>query len=441
MQPLQSFQLTDSSLGRRLREALRGLPALLGATLLLAAQASQAVPSFARQTGSDCAACHVGAFGPQLTPYGNQFKMGGYVDSDGKAGKVPLSGMVVAGLTRTATGVSEALPGFKTNNNLAMQEASLFVAGKIANSLGAFAQVTYSGIEKKTALDQFDIRYVRTLAVADKELLVGLSLNGNPTLTDPLNTLGQWRFPYTSSDFGFGMGHAPLVEELGGAVVGLNAYALWNQHVYAELGIYNTWAAKSIKLLGGGDAGRFKGPGTYWRLAYLSDQKRDFYSVGLLGFSAALQPDRSQLGVADRYRDLGVDASYQWLGNRQHIFTVNGSIINERRRLDFSEPGVSERLKTTNVAATYHFDQTWGGAVSMFDSRGIADTRGTMLQADWTPWGKEASWRAPWANLRLGLQFTAYAKYDGGNSYTDDTGATRRARDNNTTHLFVWTSF
>ena len=36
-----------------------------------------AVPSFARQTGMACAACHLGGLGPQLTDFGTQFKIGG----------------------------------------------------------------------------------------------------------------------------------------------------------------------------------------------------------------------------------------------------------------------------------------------------------------------------------------------------------------------------
>ena len=49
---------------------------------LTAASPSHAVPSYARQTGQDCVACHVGGFGPQLTPYGVKFKLGGYADTD-----------------------------------------------------------------------------------------------------------------------------------------------------------------------------------------------------------------------------------------------------------------------------------------------------------------------------------------------------------------------
>ena len=64
--------------------------------------AAHAVPSFARQTGAECAACHVGGYGPQLTPYGIRFKLGGYTDSDGKGGKVPLSAMLIGSVTHTS---------------------------------------------------------------------------------------------------------------------------------------------------------------------------------------------------------------------------------------------------------------------------------------------------------------------------------------------------
>ena len=62
---------------------------------------AQAVPSFTRQTGQECATCHIGSFGPQLTPYGIRFKINGYTDTDGKEGKIPLSAMMVVNATRT----------------------------------------------------------------------------------------------------------------------------------------------------------------------------------------------------------------------------------------------------------------------------------------------------------------------------------------------------
>lgn len=437
-----------------LRRAMPACLLLLGLT----AGTAHAVPSYARQTGSDCAACHVGAFGPQLTPYGIQFKLGGYTDTDGKEGKVPLSGMAVANWTHTQAPLTEAPEHFKTNDNAAVQEVSAFLAGRLAENIGAFMQSTYSGVDRKWAFDQMDLRYARTLQLGGKETVAGLSLNSNPTLTDPFNTLGQWRFPYTESDFGAGFGPSPLVENLASTVLGLNGYAWVDKHWYGELGAYDTLSHKGLRIFNADDPGKFKGLGSYGRLAYTQDHKRDNWSVGLVAFHAALQPDRAQLGTADSFTDVGVDGGYQWLGNREHVVSVNASWMHERQRLAFTAAnGGADNpdgsLDTLRVAASYHWQQTWGASVGLFDARGSADaarfgatsysatpdTRGYVLQADWTPWGKETSWGAPWANTRVGLQYTGYSRFNGGSHFIDEaSGADRTARDNNTTMLFAW---
>jgi hypothetical protein len=63
-----------------------GLAVLVLAALLLAtgSRTARAVPSFALQTGQPCSSCHIGAFGPQLTPFGRAFKIGGYTQSGGE---------------------------------------------------------------------------------------------------------------------------------------------------------------------------------------------------------------------------------------------------------------------------------------------------------------------------------------------------------------------
>ena len=61
------------------------LPVVFAAGLILGgAPEAHAVPSFARQTGMNCVACHVGSFGPQLTAFGRSFKLNGYVWGDAK---------------------------------------------------------------------------------------------------------------------------------------------------------------------------------------------------------------------------------------------------------------------------------------------------------------------------------------------------------------------
>jgi hypothetical protein len=79
---------------------------VLGASAsMLAVTRAEAVPSFAAQTGQPCTACHIGGFGPQLTPLGRAFKIGGYTQSGGEglASMIPLSAMVQSSFSKTET--------------------------------------------------------------------------------------------------------------------------------------------------------------------------------------------------------------------------------------------------------------------------------------------------------------------------------------------------
>jgi hypothetical protein len=166
----------------------------------LAAPSAHALPSYARQTGQDCAACHIGAFGPQLTPYGIKFKIGGYTDSNGKAGNVPLSGMIVADYSRFKDDNGD------TTSKTGLSEASIFLAGKMTDHIGTFVQVTHDGTAHSTALDQVDVRFATTTSFQGKDATLGVSVNNNPTVQDPFNTLPVWGFPYTSSPHGNAIG-------------------------------------------------------------------------------------------------------------------------------------------------------------------------------------------------------------------------------------------
>lgn len=446
---------------RLFRRASGTLLAALG--LLAAAPAAHAVPSFARQTGQECAACHIGAYGPQLTPYGVKFKIGGYTDSDGKGGKVPLSAMLVASYTQTAKNQAEKpADNVSVNRNLAMDEASLFLAGRLTEKIGAFIQATYDGIGHKSAIDQADIRFAHTTEIAGKETVLGLSVNNNPGVQDPFHTMPVWGFPYTSSAVAFGLGDAATLINGGleQRVTGVSAYAFWNNMIYAELGTYRSLTPTMQSKFGLGkadDVGRVGGGTAYWRLALFQDLKKQAFNVGVFGLNTSLQPDRSSPG-SNRYNDVGVDASYQFLGTREHVATVNTSYIRERQTrtellANDGAENLKGRLNEFKLNASYHYAQTWGATVGRFVTRGTSDavlygdgfangspnTSGYILQADWTPWGKESSWGAPWANVRFGAQYTMYNKFNGAKNNYDGNG--RDAKDNNTLFLFAWTSF
>jgi hypothetical protein len=72
----------------------------------------------------------------------------------------------------------------------------------------------------------------------------------------------------------------------------------------------------------------------------------------------------------------------------------------------------------------------------LYPPSGRPDTRGASLELDWNPFGRADSWLQPWANLRVGAQYTHYWRFAGRVHNVDDAG--RSARDNDSLFVFVW---
>jgi hypothetical protein len=432
-------------------------------SLLALSLPSWAVPSFARQTGQDCVSCHVGGFGPQLTPFGVRFKIGGYVLSDGKPDKVPLSAMVKGSFNQTKKALDPpAADSLKPNDNSVMDEASVFFAGRISEKLGGFAQVTYDGVAKRTALDHVDLRFAHATEIAGKDAVLGVSLNNNPTVQDPFNTLSVWGFPYTTSPTGFsGPEAASLINGgLEHRVLGASGYAFIDDQWYAELGSYRSLSRSAQSKLGLGavdDPGSLSSGTLYWRLAWLKGMGKQSMSAGIFGLGTAINPDRLAGGPTNRYRDVGIDAQYQLLGLKDHSFTVQASQVWERQHRDalIAADAAAIRagqLRESKINASYHFRQTWSLMAGLFRTTGDADsliyatsptlrpnTSGTIWEANWVPFGKRDSWRAPFANLKLGAQYVVFTRYNGVSNNYDGSG--RNASDNNTLYLFAWLAY
>ncbi|MBI1285011.1 MAG: cytochrome C [Thiobacillus sp.] len=391
---------------------------------------AHALPSFARQTGEECTACHVGGYGPQLTLHGMKFKLGGYTDSTAASPLIPLSAMLVASASNLKTKPED---GPKTDRSI--QEASVFLAGRLTSNIGSFIQATTSSADHgRVSLDNVDVRAAKAIDLKGQDAIVGVSFNNNPTVTDPLNTVPAWRFPYMTSEL-TGPGSSPLLD--GGLemqVGGITAYAFVNDSIYVELGGYSSLPDSFLNTVNVDVPDpKLNGVAPYWRLAYIKDNHKDAYSIGLVGMNASLRPTDGT--GSDKYDDIGVDASYQFLGTRKHIFTANSSYIHERQTLGATDSGNKYNLDRFDIAGSYYYDQTYGLNAGLFRINGNAsdaDSNGYILQADWTPFGKEGSWGAPWANVRVGLQYTGYSKFD---------GSSANASDNNTTYAFIWTAF
>jgi hypothetical protein len=440
--------------------------ARLSAVLLLVIAASasvwhsaEALPSFARQTGQECAACHNGF--PELTPYGRLFKLNGYTFGGGQSDLPPVAGMIVTSFTHTQAGQSGgAAPSYGPNNNAAFDFVSLFYGGKIAPNFGAFAQVTYDNIGKRLAWDNTDIRYANTTSLFGAETVFGVSLNNNPTVTDVWNTTPAWGYPYLASGLAPTPAAATMVEGgFAAQVVGTNAYVYWNRLVYLELGGYKTLSTRTQTTLGVDPTGSssIKGVAPYWRLAVEPQWGRNSFEVGLFGFAPTLNPGRVTGFGTDHAVDIGIDSQYEFLADRDSV-TVQASWINENQSLTASRAlgnstNSRDHLHSFHTKATYFYDQTYGATLGYFRIDGTSDANaygagsannspnsaGLIGELDYIPFnhGGPAFW--PWMNVKFGLQYIAYQKFNGGTTNFD--GAGHNAGDANTLYLFAWLAF
>ena len=446
--------------GRRRGAWLAGSVALPLVAALLAPAVALALPSFAQQTGYACTQCHTIAFGPALTAYGRDFKLNGYVYGDAPS-TLPLAIMVQGGYTRTGEAQPDApAPHFAPNENVSVDQVSLFYGGRIAAHLGALAQVTYNGEERHAHWDNLDVRYARSFTLGGKGVVAGISLNNNPTVQDLWNSTPAWGFPYISSGLAPSPPAAPLVQGLGQAVLGASLYAMVDDHYYLEAGGYRSLTDRWLGNVGldPDNNAHVVRVAPYWRARVQFAPQPHYFSAGIFGMATSLHPD-STIPANDHYDDLGVDFTYQYTPSGPHALVANATLIHEHEVLDSTfAGGGSDRpgnhLNALRLDVDYSYDHTWGGALGFFDTRGSnnfamfgpaplngsangsPDSRGYVLQAEYVPFGKLGSFGHPYLNVRIGLQYTGYTKFNGGTTNYDGFG--RDASANNTLFAFVW---
>jgi hypothetical protein len=88
----------------------------------------------------------------------------------------PLAAMVETSFTNTGTGVppDQVTHHYNNDNNFALDQISVFLAGGIGEHTGGFVQATYSDVPNASNLDNADLRpYTTTFDLFGKELRVG----------------------------------------------------------------------------------------------------------------------------------------------------------------------------------------------------------------------------------------------------------------------------
>lgn len=414
-------------------------------------------------------ACHIGAFGPQLTPYGRQFKIGGYVQDGGEgwAAHVPLAGYAQTSFTHTDSGQpSGPAPRFNSNNNVAIDQISLFLAGRLNDHVGAFVQGTYSEINRGFRLDNADVRLTNTFDTKGGDIIAGFDINNSPTVQDAYNSTYAWGYPYIASSLAPVPAAAPLLAGgLSGNTIGLTGYLWYDRRLYFEAGGYGTYGPTLLTITGSA-----YGPGStqsiapYARVAYEWNWNGQSAQLGASLLQASFNPrtsDRTASGEFghDSYIDFSIDGGYQFLGDQTNIAAIYGIFTHEDQDLRGSfatnrAAGSRHRLNLVHANVSYFYQQSYGLTVGISNVSGNSDpvlyapapisgsangkpnSNAFIVEADWIPFGKDGSWGAPFANLKLGAQYTAYTQFNGGGKNYDGFG--RSASGNNSIYLFSW---
>jgi hypothetical protein len=397
-----------------------------------------AVPSFAIQTGQPCAICHVGAFGPQLKPYGRDFKLRGYVASDGKDHGLPLAVTALTSFTHTATAQpGGAAPGFQPNDNFAVDELALYYGGRITPQVGAFIEATYDGVTRKIALGNVDIRHAREFELAGKDVLWGLTFNNSPTVQDPWNSTPAWGFPFSGSALAPKPLAATLIDGgLGQRVAGASAYARWNDLLYFEAGAYQGLSADLLTATGAGPVAgtdRTRGAIPYWRFSLMWDWDQHHLQVGTYGLAGNIVPGGNQtFGLVDHLTDVAFDANYQFMAvpnkSTSDMLSVHATYIRETGRMEASQALsgalLHRSLGTMRFDISYSIAATITGTFQYFRTMGATDTNywstpngnpkseGMVFELAYVPWGKPDS-PIPGLNAKLAIQYVDYLSFDG----------------------------
>jgi len=458
-------------------------PAIAMATFLLAALTcipAHALPAFNRQTGQNCVACHAGGQFPELTPYGRLFKLTGYTIGERQA--LPIAVMAVASDSHVSNTSKSDDPSadFQKDNSLIFATASFFAAGKITDNLGAFVQVTYDNYAGQSdsgswsghsGADNMDFRYADRVISPENDLIWGVTANNNPSLADPWNSVAAWMqyVPVpspTSSSFIDGNTPYPGFAA-GGNIAGLSGYLYWNHLVYVEAGGYRTANGVTGFMSAGvpkDEKTKLQGTNPYWRVALNKEWGAHSLMVGTSGMVADVYDDpldTSDPSSVHHFRDIGIDSQYQYLLD-PHAVTVQVAYTHDSHRYPYflaNQPVVdvdgnplpdTNTNDTTNVfraKVSYVYDAKYGASLAFFNQTGSTNTalydptpvygnisanpgiRGFTPEVFWTPV----------QYLRIGLQYTAYDKYNGASHNYD--GAGRNASDNNSLFLYLWGAY
>jgi hypothetical protein len=185
------------------------------------------------------------------------------------------------------------------------------------------------------------------------------------------------------------------------------------------------------------------------------DWGKNSWEFGTLGLYAALQNPMTPAGGAingslqnaptDRFFDYGLDTEYQYIDDANQI-SVTSRWVHEDQKLNASylagfAGAQRNTLDTFNLTGSYFRFRKFGGSIGFTSVSSSTDALyfGTTAGNSNSSWGTFEVDYLPWLNVKLGLQYTAFLKFDGASTNYD--GAGRNASDNNLLFGYIWFAY
>ncbi len=442
------------------------LSLLPGLWLIVATPNAHAIPAFAAQTGEPCSACHIGF--PQLTPYGREFKLEGYVAGGMFPDFKNLAVMSQMGFTQLHDKVPGGLaPDYKSNNAWSVQQTSLFYGGALYApiGLGAFIQATYDGIAHQFAWDNTDIRLARPTTIFNRPLFYGFTFNNNPGVTDLWNTPPSWGYPFIAPSLAVGNSAETQLSGLAQTVFGAGAYGALNvtlnDMLYTEFDLYKSLPNHAAYTLGVGPGVPISGPIPYWRVALQHSWASNSFEIGTIGLMDNPYPVGLSHGPTDHLTDLGLDSQFQWIKPNQ-AFSLQAAYIHEMQHWAASYPlgatgNLNDTLNTVTLTASYLLLQKYGVTETFSDIDGSADpvlyaagpisgdangkpnTKSFTTELDYYPFNNGGPAWFPWMNAKFFVEDTIYTQFNGLAHNYDGNG--RNAQGNDVLFTGIWLAF
>jgi hypothetical protein len=372
---------------------------------------TEAVPSYARQTGKPCSGCH--SIWPRLNALGRDFKLTGYTDVAEDSPRIvkdnldllrhsPLS-LSVINLPYTKADRSDT-PG-ERSETLIPAEVALFYAGRITPNIGAF-------IEPILAPDfAFEFAKIAAATRWGKVNIVGVAAGKMDVGgADPYNTIRFTAYhtinqPAIFSEPDALSGSRDLFSWVGTSNQGAVLYGKFFQTLYVAAGGFrghassdpaDTYGRIAVELPLGAEA-NFEVGGFYYNGKEIYDHSDPADPLNALGI------------YQSKLTRSGADLQFQMESGPHIIDAVGVFMKGEDKDLD-ATPGLVVKFDGFYVEASYFFERQYGVTVG-YDK--VESTEDPSMDKKGPTFNLAYF---PWLNTKIALE---YSTWDRANSVTE----------------------